>query len=215
MCGQNWMSWCHFTSSPPRAALKFSFEWWNFTSGPSRSTATSTITDCGRELPVGLVQVGGRAEPAQAGLVGRVAGVEVEDDVRLGERPALVQELVGDGTQAGEPVVVDEAGEREPALLDVLRPLGRGQDPEACIAGVAHGPRGYGPDATWAEASRTLGVRIPGGDVDRQISRRDLMRWSLLAGATIPAASILAACGGSDGPRRSGPDHRDDGGSHR
>jgi hypothetical protein len=25
--------------------LKFSFEWWNFTSGPSRSLATSVITE--------------------------------------------------------------------------------------------------------------------------------------------------------------------------
>src|SRR6266480_5330684 len=40
------MSWCHLTSSPPRGALKLSFEWWNFTLGPSRSTATSVRTDC-------------------------------------------------------------------------------------------------------------------------------------------------------------------------
>ena len=36
--------------------------------------------------------------------------------------------------------------------------------------------------------------------VDREISRRDLLRWSVLGGATIPLASLLAACGGgSDG----------------
>src|SRR3954447_3434439 len=40
------MSWCHFTSSPPRGALKFNFEWWNFTFGPMRSHTTSAITDC-------------------------------------------------------------------------------------------------------------------------------------------------------------------------
>jgi len=38
--------------------------------------------------------------------------------------------------------------------------------------------------------------------VDRQISRRDLLRWSLLGGATIPMASLLAACS-SDGSGRS------------
>jgi carotenoid cleavage dioxygenase len=32
--------------------------------------------------------------------------------------------------------------------------------------------------------------------VDREISRRDLIRWSVLGGATIPMASLLAACGG-------------------
>jgi carotenoid cleavage dioxygenase-like enzyme len=36
--------------------------------------------------------------------------------------------------------------------------------------------------------------------VDRRISRRDLLRWSLLGGATVPLASVLAACGGSAGP---------------
>ncbi|MGZ6995395.1 MAG: carotenoid oxygenase family protein [Acidimicrobiia bacterium] len=37
--------------------------------------------------------------------------------------------------------------------------------------------------------------------MDRQISRRDLLRWSLLGGATVPMASLLAACdGGTSGP---------------
>src|SRR5262245_36908041 len=36
VCGQHEMSWCHFTSSPPLDHLKLSFEWWNFTSGPTR-----------------------------------------------------------------------------------------------------------------------------------------------------------------------------------
>lgn len=40
--------------------------------------------------------------------------------------------------------------------------------------------------------------------VDRQISRRDLIHWSVLGGATIPMASLLAACGGgSFGPTSS------------
>lgn len=32
--------------------------------------------------------------------------------------------------------------------------------------------------------------------MDRQIGRRDLLRWSLLGGAALPVASALAACGG-------------------
>ena len=49
------------------------------------------------------MQVGRRAEPAQARLVGRVAGVEVEHDVRLGERPRPLDELVGHGAEPVEP----------------------------------------------------------------------------------------------------------------
>ena len=56
-----------------------------------------------RELPVRLVQVGRRAEPAQPRLVGGVAGVEVEDHVRFGERAALLDELVGHRAQPFEP----------------------------------------------------------------------------------------------------------------
>ncbi len=40
--------------------------------------------------------------------------------------------------------------------------------------------------------------------MDREISRRDLLRWSVLGGATIPLASVLAACGGGSSGRSAG-----------
>ena len=49
------------------------------------------------------MQVGRRAQPAQPRLVGGVPGVEVEEHVRLGERPARVDELLGDRAQPLEP----------------------------------------------------------------------------------------------------------------
>ena len=78
-----------------------------------------------RERPVRVVQISGRAEPAQSGLVGGVSGVEVEDDVRLGQRATLLDELVGDRAQPLEPDIVDEPGNRAPTVLVVVRRAGR------------------------------------------------------------------------------------------
>ncbi len=125
-----------------RAALKLSLEWWNFTSGPSRSTTTSTITDCDANSQYVSCRSVGRAQPAQPGLGRGVADVEVEDDVRLGERPALVEELRRSPCAAG----AASPRRRGTAPRATPRPGTARSAPRRAPSGIAHRsrPRGYG-----------------------------------------------------------------------
>src|SRR5205085_9672300 len=81
-----------------------------------------------RKLPVGGVQVGRRAQAAEPRFVRGVSCIEVEDEVRLGQRAALVDELRSHTAQAVYPRIVDETGHGQPALLLVRGALLAGED---------------------------------------------------------------------------------------